>query len=162
MTLSAHEHERREAILEWAFTKTTLDPSLATKAREDLSSLPSNGLYEPMARGLSPSEKDELYSGVAHCLSSQSDIVKAWALIKFQQILEEGHAPNTREVTFFTFALEKDWRSLVGELLLKSLDVTEEMTTEERDFFASPKSEMEEIVYKYIDSQCGGSDSDPR
>ncbi len=120
-----------------------------------------DGLYEPIGPGFSPTEKDELYSGVAHCLRSQSDIVKAWALIKFQQVLEEGHTPNAREVTFFTFGLEKDWRSVVGELLLKSVDVTKDMTTEERAYFANPKSEMEAIVYRYIDFQGGGSDSDP-
>lgn len=161
LSLSAHEYERREAILRWAFTDTTLDPSTAAKAKEGLRSLRSNGLHEPLRR-LSRTAKDRLYSGLAHCLRNQSDIVKAWALIKFQQVVEEGHTLNARELIFFTCELEGDWKSMVGGLLLKSVDMTKDMTTEERAYFDSPKSAIDEIVYGYIDSQTGGSDSDPR
>ena len=144
--LSAKEKQRRELILQREFANTTLSYTLLSKTIASLRDMPTASLIEPMGSKFTSEEKQQLYNEIttSSFLPKQSEIVRAWFQLRIQDILERGHLPSHVEIICIREVFGKE---LAGTLIIKAMEVLEDLDSETRHYVTSPKNEIEGIIF---------------
>ena len=144
--LSAKEKRRRELILKREFANTTLSYELLSKAIASLRDMPIAPLIEPFGSNFTSEEKNKLYDQItsSSVFQKQSEIVRAWFQLRFQDILERGHLPSHVEIDCIRGILGKE---LAAAIILKALEILKDHDSETREYVTSPKNEIEAIIF---------------
>ena len=138
MKLSAKERQRRELILQREFANTTLPHALVSKTIASL--------VEPIGSKLTSEEKQQIYDimTTSSFLQKQSEVVRAWIQLRVQDVMERGHIPSPVEIIYIREVFGKD---LAGTLIIKAMEVLDDLDSETRHYVTSPKNEIEGIIF---------------
>lgn len=146
---SDRETKRRDMILQREFSNTTLSPELASKIIASLRNMPVASIVEPYGAKFTDEEKEKLYDNIINSSYKplQVEIIRAWFLFRVQDMLERGNCPSFVEVIFIS---EVCGNELAGTIFKKMLEFVKIYDKETREYINSPKSEIEQIIFKKI------------
>lgn len=146
MKLSAEEVQRRELILQREFANTTLHHALVSKTIASLRDMPTASLVEPIGSNLASEDKQIIYDimTTSSFLQKQSEVVRAWFQLRVQDVIERGHIPSPIEIIYIREVFGKE---LASTLILKAVEILEDLDSETRHYVTSPKTEVEGIIF---------------
>jgi hypothetical protein len=146
MKLSAEERQRRELILQREFANTTLPHALVSKTLASLRDMPTASIVEPIGSKLTSEEKQQIYEimTTSSFLQKQSEVVRAWIQLRVQDVIERGHIPSPIEIICINDVFGKE---LASTLILKAVEILEDLDSETRHYVLSPKNEIEKVIF---------------
>lgn len=150
--LSAQEKQRRELILKREFANTTLPDETLSKTIASLRDMPTASLIDPLSSVFTPEEKNVLYDQItsSSVLQKQSELVRAWFQLRFQDVIERGHLPSHIEVLFMREVFGNQLVPAITEIVVNAL---KELDTEEREYILGPKNGIEAIIFTGLISE---------
>ena len=146
MKLSAEERQRRELILQREFANTTLSHDLSKTLIAQLRDMPTASLVEPLGDQLTSEDKQIIYDimTTSSFLQKQSEVVRAWFQLRVQDVIERGHIPSPVEIICINDVFGKE---LASTLILKAVEILEDLDSETRHYVISPKNEIEKVIF---------------
>ena len=146
MKLSAEEMQRRELILQREFANTALSNDLVSKTLALLRDMPTASFVEPIGSNFTSVEKQQIYDQMTSSsfLQKQSEVVRAWIQLRMQDIIERGHIPSPAEIMCIREVLGKD---LASALIVKAVEIFEDLDSETRHYVTTPKNEIENVIF---------------
>jgi len=144
--LSAKEKRRRELILNREFANTNLSDETLSKTLASLRDMPTVSLIKPPSSIFTPEEKNQLYDQItsSSVLQKQSELVRAWFQLRFQDIMERGHIPSHIEILVLHKVFGNELAAAITEMVVK---VFKELDSEEKEYVLGPKNEIEAIIF---------------
>jgi len=108
--------------------------------------MPTASLVEPIGSKLTSEEKRQIYEimTTSSFLQKQNEVVRAWIQLRVQDVIERGHIPSPVEIICINDVFGKE---LASTLILKAVEILENLDSETRHYVTSPKNQIEKVIF---------------